>query len=278
VKSYRNRPKATELANAAPTPYPEVNAVLEMLLKEAQAVLGDQFVGLYVHGSLASGGFDPQRSDIDFVAVTAGELPDETLTALAEMHARISASGLEWARKLEGPCIPRHGLRRYDPARARYPWLGEDGHLSVEQLGSDWVIQLHVLREHGIAVAGPDPQTLIDPIQPDDLRRAQQATLHEWWQPQLDDPSRLRSRRYQAYSVLTMCRALYMLEHGTVVTKAVAAQWAQETLGQCWAMLIERALAWPRGPQPDQMNETLDLIRHTLQRSEQVVVPADEKG
>jgi hypothetical protein len=252
-----------------PTPYPGVNAVLHRLLVEVQAVLGEEFVGLYVHGSLASGGFDPQRSDIDFVVVTAGELRDETLAALVALHARIFASGLEWARRLEGPYIPRYDLRRYDPVHARYPWLGEEGHFGVEQVGSDWVIQLHVLREHGITVAGPNPQTLIDPIQADDLRRAEQATLREWWQPQLEDPSRLRSRRYQAYAVLTMCRALYMLEHGTVVTKAVAAQWAQETLGERWAALIERALAWPRGPQVDQLEATLDLIRYTSRRSEQ---------
>jgi predicted nucleotidyltransferase len=53
-----------------PTPYPEVNAVLQLLLAEVQAVLREQLVGLYVHGSLASGGFQPGRSDIDFLVVT----------------------------------------------------------------------------------------------------------------------------------------------------------------------------------------------------------------
>lgn len=240
--------------------------MLDRLLTEVRAVLGEQFVGLYVHGSLAGGGFDPQRSDIDFVVVTTGDLTDETLSALAAMHARISASGLEWARRLEGAYIPQHGLRRYDPARARYPWLGVDGHFAVEAFDHGWVIQLHVLRQHGLVVVGPRPQALIDPIGPDDLRQAQRAMLREWWQPQLDDHTRLRSREYQAYAVLTMCRALYTLEDGTIVAKAEAARWAQETLDQRWAALIERALAWPRGPQADELQETLDLIRHTLQR------------
>jgi predicted nucleotidyltransferase len=38
-----------------------------------QAVLRDRFIGLYLGGSLALGDFDPQRSDIDFVAVTVDE-------------------------------------------------------------------------------------------------------------------------------------------------------------------------------------------------------------
>jgi hypothetical protein len=247
-----------------PTPYAGVNAVLSALLAAERAVLGEQFVALYAGGSLAGGDFDPERSDIDFVVVTAGELAPAVVQGLQVMHARLRRSGLEWATRIEGGYIPRPGLRRYDPAQARYPWLGVDGHFAVEPFDHGWVIQLHVLREHGLVVAGPNPRTLIDPISPDDLRDAQRAMLREWWQPQLDDHSRLRSREYQAYAVLTMCRALYTLEHGTVVTKAAAARWAQETLGERRAALIERALAWPRGAQVDELRDTLDLIRYTL--------------
>ncbi len=253
--------------NVKSTPYADVNAVLSGLLAEMRTVLGEQFAGLYLGGSLAGGDFEPERSDIDFVAVTRGELEAEVVEALRSMHERLRRSGLEWASRMEGGYIPRDGLRRYDPAHACYPWLGVDGHFAVEQFDHGWVIQLHVLREHGLVLAGPDPRTLIDPISPDDLRQAQLAMLHEWWEPQLGDHSRLVSREYQAYAVLTMCRALYTLEHGTVVTKAVAAQWAQEILGPARAALIERALAWPREPQPDSLDPTLDLIRYTVERA-----------
>ena len=89
---------------AHPTPYPDVNAVLHVLLSGVQAVLGDHFVGMYLSGSLASGDFAPQRSgDIDFVVVTVDELPDEMLPALEAMHACITTSGLKWATRL-GHC------------------------------------------------------------------------------------------------------------------------------------------------------------------------------
>jgi hypothetical protein len=248
-----------------PTPYPDVNAVLHVLLSGVQTVLGDHFVGMYLSGSLATGDFDPQRSgDIDFVVVTADELPDEMLPALEAMHTRITASGLEWATRLEGDYIPQSALRRYDPAHARYPHLGVDGHFDVEQHDSDGVIQRHTIREQGMVVAGPAPQTLIDPVQPNELRWAALAILREWWLPQLDDPARLHSSEYQAYAILTMCRALYTLQYGTVVSKPVAARWARETLDQRWTSLIERALAWRHDAPLDSLNETLDFIRYTL--------------
>ena len=267
-----------------PTPYPAINAVLHLLLSDVRTVLGDHFVGMYVHGSLASGDFAPQRSDVDFLVVTADRLPDEMLPALEAMHARITASGLKWATKLEGSYVPQQALRRYDPTRAHHPSLRVDGSFAVDHHGIDWVIQCHVLREQGVALAGPAPKGLIDPVRPNELRRAALATLHEWWSPMLRDPARLHSSEYRAYAVLTMCRALYTLQHGTVVSKPVAARWAQEELDGRWTALIERALAWPRGAQSedmdkmDEMDETLGLIRHTLKRSQQFEIPTLEEG
>jgi hypothetical protein len=251
-----------------PTPYPEVNILLAHLLAEVRAVLADRFVGLYLHGSLAAGEFDRGRSDIDFVVVTAGELPPEMLPALAAMHTRLRAAGAPWAEKLEGSYIHQSALRRHDPAGACYPALRVDGSFDVDGHGSDWVLQLHVLREQGVALAGPPPKELIDPAGPDDLRRAARATLREWWAPKLADPTLLRTREYQAYAVLTMCRALYTLQFAAVVPKSVAAGWARERLGERWGGAIDRALAWPHGEQPDGMEESLELIRLTLESAE----------
>jgi hypothetical protein len=193
------------------------------------------------------------------------------------MHARITAGGLKWATRLEGSYIPQCALRRYDPTRSHHPALRMDGSFDIDGHGSEWVIQRHVIREHGIVLAGPPPQTLIDPIQPDDLRRAVRGLLREWWAPQLQNPFRLHSGDYRAYAILTMCRALYTLRYGTVVSKPLAARWAQEALGKRWAALIERALAWRHdAPSPGSLNETLDLIRYTLERSQEFEIHADE--
>ena len=157
---------------AQPTPYADVNAAVNGLLSAVQVVLGPHFLAMYLCGSLAGGDFDPQRSDIDFLVVTADALSDEMLAALQAMHARLRASGLPWATKLEGGYIPQQAMRRYDPGQARHPWLGSDGHFAVEPFGSDWVIQCHVIRENGVVLAGPAPQTFVHEILPDDLRQA----------------------------------------------------------------------------------------------------------
>ena len=134
---------------------------------------------------------------------------------------------------------------------------------SVTQ-GIDGIIQRSVLREQGIAIAGPAPRDLIDPVPPDDLRRASIGILHEWWQPQLQDQYRLLVREYQAYAVLTLCRILFTLQFGEVVSKRRAACWAQETLDRRWNALIGRASNWQPDDGVADLGETLELIRFTL--------------
>jgi hypothetical protein len=252
-----------------PTPYAKVNALLRRALEETQAILGSGFTGFYLYGSLAAGGFDPVKSDIDFLTVTEADLDPSTVLALGRMHARLAASGLPLATALDGSYIPKAALRRYDPANARHPHLESGGVLVVEQHGPDWVIHRHMAREHGLPLAGPDLRQMIDPISAGELRAAARATLKAWWEPMIAHPSRLREPDYRAYAILTMARILYTLENGTVVPKPVAARWAQSTLARPWSALIKKARSWPNDPQPGSLREAQDFIRYTLEHSQQ---------
>jgi 8-oxo-dGTP pyrophosphatase MutT (NUDIX family) len=250
-----------------PTPYLEINQLLLNLQTGAQTTLGDQMIGLYLSGSLAAGEFDPLRSDIDFVIVTAGELSPPLIQAVEALHAQLLMHDPAWAIRLEGLYIPMQALRRYDPACAQFPSARAGGDFGLDQQGIDGIIQRSILREYGIALSGPPPQGLVDPTSSDDLRRASIGILHEWWLPQLKDQHRLLEREYQAYAVLTMCRILYTLKFGVIVPKLRAASWAQETLGYPWTALIERARTWRRQDSIDDLGGTLQFIRYTLDRN-----------
>ena len=116
-------------------------------------------------------------------------------------------------------------------------------------------------------LAGPDPKTLIDPVSPDDIRRAVRGVLEEWWFPLLDDPSWLSEHDspYHAYAILTMCRSLHALEHGTIISKPAAAKWAQGELDGKWPRLIEQSLATRMGARDFELYEdALELIRYTM--------------
>ena len=46
---------------------------------------------MYLDGSLAIGGFDPDKSDLDFVVVTNADVPSGNFAALKAMHDRVAS-------------------------------------------------------------------------------------------------------------------------------------------------------------------------------------------
>ena len=264
-------PEILPMKTLFPTPYPDVNEILDLLLTNVREILGDRFVGMYLYGSLSSGNFNPETSDIDFLVVTTDSLAKEKTAALKSMHEQLWARGLPRAERLEGSYIPKALIRRHDPDGVPCPTVNEQ-EFFVDKRGSDWIIQRHVIRECGVTLAGPNPRSLIDPVSPDEIRGAVRGTLQEWWFPMLQDSSWLAERgsEYRAYAILTMCRALYALEHGTILSKAAAARWAQTRLGEGWHEAIAQALAAQKhgSVETDLLSDALALIRYTKEALE----------
>ena len=256
-----------------PTPHPAVNALLHEFLPPVRAILGAQFVGAYLFGSLTSGDFD-RDSDVDVVVVTEDTVSDEHFAALHTLHLRLARLDLWCATQLEASYIPRHALRRYDPAHALHPHIDRgsgDEVLFMMQHDESWIVQRHVLRQRGITLTGPAPATLIDEVSPDDLRQAMRAILDGWAAHILDDPAQMQARGYQSYTVLSLCRILYTLRYESVVSKPAAARWAQEDLDEQWSPLIARTWDGRHNPgqtaSPDDVDGTLAFIRYALAQS-----------
>jgi predicted nucleotidyltransferase len=257
------------MMETAPTPYADVNETLGLLLMRMRAVLGAKLVGLYLYGSLAAGDFDPASSDVDFVAATAVRLDDADLAELAAMHAEIATDGGRWGKRLEGAYLPLDALRRHNPHDMRHPFLSSTTPFGIHELGWDWVINRHTLRQRGVVIDGPPPATLIDPITRAELTHAVRMLLRTDWSRYLDDSELLRARNYQAFAIFTMCRALYALECGELVSKSAAATWAEQHLGTEWRPLVERARAWRADKTVDDaaLPETLRFLRYAIERA-----------
>lgn len=254
---------------SSPTPYPDVNEILNLLHSNVKKILKDQFLGMYLYGSLSSGDFDSETSDIDFLVVTDGMLPEKIIAELEAMHKEAWATSLKRAGELEGAYVPKELMRRHDPNGAPCPTVNE-GRFYIAPLGSDWIIQRHVVREYGVIVEGPDPKLFIGSVSPDEIRASVLGVLHEWWFPMLDDPSWLsgHGNAYSAFAVITMCRVLHSLEHGTVTSKPKAVQWARQRLHPSWLPLIDKAVAASRHALPDDFaEETLDFIRFVREQT-----------
>ena len=145
--------------------------------------------------------------------------------------------------------------------------------LAKATLESGWVFQCITIRDRGVVVAGPDPRTLVDTINPQAMHSAAAEIAGLWIEQADTDPmwlAWLRQRDAQTFVILTLCRLLYSLATGSVASKPRAAEWAQKELGEPWARLIEGTLAKQHEAgsiAQCEEDETLAFIQFTLEQS-----------
>jgi hypothetical protein len=230
-----------------PTPYVELNHVLQDLVEGVQKILDDQFVGAYLQGSFAVGDFD-EHSDVDFIIVSTDDLTAAAVEDLQVLHERVYALACPWAQHLEGSYFPRSILRHH-PRSQDLLWYLDHGSRSLIPSGHcNTLVVRWVVRERGSVLFGPAPDTLVDPIPVAALRREIFATMLGWGEDILTHPGRYQSRFYQTYIVLSYCRMLHDLYSGCPGSKRAGAAWAQTHLEARWSGLIDRT--WAGRPDP----------------------------
>ena len=92
-----------------------MNKMAERFAERSAEILGENLVGVYLHGSAAMGCYNPAKSDLDLIVVT-GESPDDDckrayMDMVMEIHALLSGkdaghSGIEMSIVRRDACNP----------------------------------------------------------------------------------------------------------------------------------------------------------------------------
>jgi len=260
-----------------PTPYPDLNAVLSELAERIQAILGPHLVGIYLQGSFAVGDFD-EHSDVDYIIVIQDELSEEQVATLQAMHARIYDLDCAWAQHLEGSYFPKDTLR-LPPQPDETLWYQDNGARQlIRSVHCNTLVVRWQLRQHGIALVGPEANTLLPPVPDAALRQEILAVIHDWGGEILANPEHYNNRFYQGFIVLSFCRMLHSLHTATIESKRRSAEWAKATLDPAWHDLIDRTWATRPVPEvsvrtpadPGDYERTLAFVHYVTGLAEQV--------
>jgi Domain of unknown function (DUF4111)/Nucleotidyltransferase domain len=202
----------------------EAPTQLDELVQGFRDALGDDLAGVYLHGSVALGCFNPALSDIDLLVVTGRAMTPEQRRVVEPLLAR---SG-----RIEASFLPAPLLR---PWRHPAPYdrhFGSNRRLVGPGDDHDLAAHFTVARFAGIALAGP-PATDVFPEVPwedyeDSLRRDLQ------W---------CGEHGGRLYAVLSPARIWATLTERTVHSKESGAVWALERAPQEFRPLLSHALA-----------------------------------
>lgn len=221
------------------TPYPEIEKLLSSLLYQMQRILDKNLIGLYLYGSLVTGDFDLEISDIDLLAVTSFDIDDKEFEQLRNMHSDLIAQNPNWDGRIEIQYLSANALQTFKTQRSQIAVISPGEPFNIKDAGIDWLINWYIVRKKSVTLFGPSPQILIPPISKEEFLQASREHAKDW----VEWANQPRDGKGQSYVILTMCRALYASQNGEQASKKQAALWAQEKFPQ-WTLLIQKALVW----------------------------------
>jgi L-rhamnose mutarotase len=155
------------------------------------------------------------------------------------MQDEIVATRKQWNDHIEIAYLSLHALNTFKTQSSPIAVISPGEPFHIKEAGRDWLVNWYMVREKGLTLFGPPPQAIIEPISKDEFIQIVKEHVSAWreWIDQA------QHRGFQAYAILTMCRALYTCTHGEQVSKRQAALWAAHELPE-WSSTIHNALVW----------------------------------
>jgi streptomycin 3"-adenylyltransferase len=245
---------AEQVTAAVPRGYAE-----QVTAAVARCSGGGGLAGSYLHGSAVLGGWVAGRSDVDILLVVGDDTDDRAVSAIGEVLAA-EAVRCPGAGGLEVSVVAVSAAAR--PA-APWPFIlhgspGPEGLRLVDGRGhpgdADLIMHYAVVRDAGIAVAGPPPRECVGPVPRPEILQYLAGEL-DWG----------LAHGTESYAVLNACRALEYQDSGRIVSK-VAGGAAALAQGKGPAGLIERALRQQRAEAPAQppAQDAIEFVRDVV--------------
>jgi len=206
-------------------------------------LLKNNLVGIYLHGSLAMGCFNPTQSDIDLLIVVKESLSEQEKLALAKAYLTISNdfSPLELSIMTEYQTQNWNHPSRFEfhfseEWRAKYKEAIDSRTMSIlkiPEVDIDLAAHITILRERGITVIG---KPIIDVFQTIPVSDYIAALMEDYgWAKQ-------RLKEKPVYFILNACRLHAFLSEKQILSKAEGGTWALRTYPEKYFPIIEKAL------------------------------------
>ncbi len=210
------------------------------------SLMSQQLPGLlnafYLEGSIALGEFNEKFSDIDFIASLNHQTIPVEIEALRSIHWTIEKRYPRW--KMSGSYLQAQTLDHADQRAEPNPHYHDgvlhlDGHFELNSV-EGWI-----LKHHGIALVGPEPQDLPFSVDWETLIEAMRHNLNTYWVKWTKRPGRIivmLSDWGIQWTVLGVLRQFYSFRENAITTKEQAGEYALTCLPTRWHPLIQEAL------------------------------------
>lgn len=208
----------------------DYHKILNSISENYRNTLKENLIGIYVHGSIALGCFNWDKSDIDYIVVIHKELSHETKKKLMDFTVRLNKQappkGLEMSIVLKRYCNKFYYPTPFELhfSNMHKEWYLSDPDDYCEHMqGKDKDLAAHftIIKHAGIALYGEPIRDVFDNVPSknyldsikDDILNAKKDII-----------------KNPVYIVLNLCRVAAYIKEGLILSKKQGGEWGIENL------------------------------------------------
>lgn len=241
-----------------------VKIVLNELVENLQVYFGKELIGVYLHGSLAMGGFNKISSDIDILIITQNKLSLENKKDLSQIILKLLEKAP--ANGFELSVVALEYLKNFVYPTPYEFHFGTDhlqqfkeGKLDFTDGKTDPDLAAHfvITKERGICLFGQP----IDEIFPDVPRKDYLDSVTkdaEWSYERISEGADIGKLDVPVYGVLNFCRVIALITKGLITSKLEGGNWALKNLPKKYHPIINEAL------KEKEQSETAEKVEASL--------------
>ena len=215
----------------------EYSSLLSVIAEQYKKILRENLTGIYVHGSIAFGCFNRDRSDIDFIVVINEPISKQIKLQLLQALLTLSdkaPNGFEMSVVLKKYCenfiyptpYELHYSNGYLERHSKNPLvLCKDN----PQYDPDLAAHFTVIKSVGVVLYGEPISAVFGNIPEEDYLDSIRKDVENAKENVLD---------YPVYTVLNLCRVYAYMKDGLVLSKAKGGEWGLANLPEKYHSLI----------------------------------------
>lgn len=220
----------------------EPSEILSIISNEYKDILGENLCGIYVHGSLAFGCFNWNKSDIDFLVVVYEKLTqsqkEELISTLLRLNQVAPTKGFEMSVVFYCDCRDFHYPTPFELHFSNAHILKIVDNLyeycrTMNGIDCDLAAHFTVIKEVGVVLYGTPIQEVFGLVPKSDYLDSIKSDIEDAENEIVINP---------IYITLNLCRVLAYMKYGLVLSKEEGGRWGKSHLSNEYTDFIQNAL------------------------------------
>ncbi|MDR2532887.1 MAG: DUF4111 domain-containing protein [Oscillospiraceae bacterium] len=206
------------------------NLILRQVKDSYTELLQDNLTGIYVHGSIAFNCFNPDKSDIDYIAVINSPLTPDIKSKLIKETLRINKSapkkGLEMSVVLKEHCV---SFKHPAPFELHFSNTHCETTSGVDK---DLAAHFTIIKNAGVVLYGEPIDSVFGEVPKADYFDSIKSDIE-------NAGDEISYNRFDL--ILNLCRVLAYKQDGLILSKEAGGKWGLENVGEKYRSVIKTA-------------------------------------